>query len=89
MTSYNSYNIRWKKSAKKELLKIDKSIIPLIINAVEDLKTNPFPNQCKKLTNNDFIYRIRVKDYRIVYSVSEDILTVEIIRVRHRKDVYR
>jgi mRNA interferase RelE/StbE len=89
MTSYNAYNIRWKKSAKKELLKIDKSIIPLIITAVEDLKTNPFPNQCKKLTNNDFIYRIRVKDYRIVYSVSEDILTVEIIRVRHRKDIYR
>lgn len=42
MTSYNAYNIRWKKSVKKELLKIDKSIIPLIITAVEDLKTNPF-----------------------------------------------
>lgn len=83
------YSIQWKNSAKKELLKINKSNIPLILAAVEELRSNPFPKNCQKLSHSDFLYRIRIRNYRIIYSIYEESLIIEIIRVSHRKDVYR
>jgi mRNA interferase RelE/StbE len=85
------YKLAIKKSARKELdslpdqifLKVDKSILSL----KED--SFPFPyTQAKKLRGEDK-YRLRVGDYRVVYSVDEDQKSIIIYRVRHRKDVYR
>ncbi len=84
-----SYKILWKKSAVKELNNIDQQIIPRIISAVENLSDNPFPSGVKKLLASDFTYRIRVGDYRIIYSIFQNRLVIEIIRVGHRKDIYR
>ncbi len=64
-------------------------IISRIINAVEILSENPVPTNCKKLIGSDHIYRIRVGDYRILYSIENDLLLIEIIRVGHRKDIYK
>ncbi len=83
------YKIRWKESAVKELKRIDKQFIPKIISAVESLSNNPLPNGIKKLSGAEFTYRIRIGDYRVIYSLSEKELTIEIIRAGHRKDVYR
>ncbi|MEW5843081.1 MAG: type II toxin-antitoxin system RelE/ParE family toxin [Bacteroidota bacterium] len=84
-----SYKIVWKESALKELLKIDKVFIPKIINIVESLSSNPHPRNTKKLFNSESTYRIRIGPYRIIYTVSAGNLLIEIIRVAHRKDVYR
>jgi len=84
-----SYKILWKKSAAKELKDLDKQIIPKIISTVENLSNNPFPSGAKKLIASDFTYRIRFGDYRIIYSVFRTRLVVEIIRVGHRKNIYR
>ncbi|MCL5031563.1 MAG: type II toxin-antitoxin system RelE/ParE family toxin [Bacteroidetes bacterium] len=83
------YKILWKKSAAKELKNIDKQIIPKIISTVESLSKNPFPLGVKKLSGAEFNYRIRVGDYRIIYSFYKKELTIEIIRVGHRRDVYK
>lgn len=83
-----SYEIKWKRSAAKELKKIHKSKIPSLLKAVESLSQNPFPTGVKKLSGSDITYRIRVGTYRIVYDFYNDELIIEIIRVRHRKDVY-
>ncbi len=84
-----SYKIEWKQSAKKELKKLDKQIIPRILQAVENLADNPYSLGSKKLIGSDYIYRIRVGDYRIVYKIKSSVLTIEIIKVGHRREIYR
>ena len=83
------YRIVWKNSAKKELKKLDRQAIPSIISAVSMLAEIQFPNGVKKLQGSQHTYRIRVGDYRIVYSVEEQVLLIEIIRIGHRKEIYR
>ena len=83
-----SYSIEWKTSAKKELRKIDKKQIPKIIEAVENLASNPHPANHKKLLGTEHNFRIRVGNYRVVDFLEDNKILIEIIRVRHRKDVY-
>jgi len=84
-----SYRIEWKYSASKEIRKLSKSAISRVLEAVAALAPNPYPAGCKKLQGSGHTYRIRTGDYRIVYTVFSDALIVEIVRVRHRKDIYR
>jgi mRNA interferase RelE/StbE len=84
-----SYKIEWKQSAKKELKKLDRQIIPRILQAVESLADNPYSSGSKKLIGSKSNYRLRVGDYRIVYNIQSSILTIEIIKVGHRRDIYR
>jgi mRNA interferase RelE/StbE len=84
-----SYKIEWKNSAYKELQKLPRQIISRVVAAVSELSNEPFPQGVKKLVGSEFSYRIHVGDYRVVYEVIADKLIIEIIRVRHRKDVYR
>lgn len=84
-----SYQIEWKSSAYKELQKLPRPIIEKIVVAVADLSNEPYPHGVKKLIGSERSYRIRIGDYRVVYEVIENKLIIEIVRVRHRKDVYR
>jgi len=84
-----SFRLEWRASAAKELRKIDRQIIPRIVEAVEQLAHEPFPPGAKKLQGTEFIHRIRVGDYRIVYEVDAARVVIIIVRVRHRKEVYR
>jgi mRNA interferase RelE/StbE len=84
-----SYNVRWKVSAKKELKKLPKETILKILATVGALPDNPFPKKCRKLKGSERSYRIRSGKYRIVYSILSDELTIEIHRIRHRKDIYK
>jgi mRNA interferase RelE/StbE len=85
----DSYDIRWKKSAEKDLLGIDYKQIPRIIKSIESLAKNPLSRQYRKLQGTDNFYRIRVGDYRVIYQVDKDDNILTIFYVRHRKDVYR
>jgi mRNA interferase RelE/StbE len=84
-----SYRIEWKKSAYKELQKLPRQIIAKVVAAVADLSSNPHPTGSKKLTGSEHSYRIRIGDYRVVYEIIENKLMIEIVRARHRKDVYK
>ena len=84
-----SYKIEWKQSAKKELKKLDKQVIPRILQAVKNLADNPYSSDSKKLIGSNSIYRIRVGDYRIVYNIQATVLIIEIIKVGHRREIYR
>jgi len=61
--------------------RIDKKIIALA--------DNPRPHDVKALHGEKKLYRVRVGDYRIIYNIEDKIITVIIVRVKHRKDVYR
>jgi mRNA interferase RelE/StbE len=84
-----SYNIRWKTSAVKELKKVNKHSIPDILQALENLSQDPYPTGSRKLRGAEFTYRLRVHQYMIIYTIHKTVLVIEIIRIRHRKDVYQ
>ncbi|MBE2180221.1 MAG: type II toxin-antitoxin system RelE/ParE family toxin [Chthoniobacterales bacterium] len=84
-----SYRIEFTRSAEKDLRKIDRSRVAAILRKVEQLELNPRPDGSKKLAGADRTYRIRIGDYRVVYEIEDDVLVVLVIRVGHRKDVYR
>ena len=84
-----SYRIEWKRSAAKELQSLPPEVIRRILSIVERLSGSPVPHGAIKLTGSEQTYRIRVGDYRIVYSIYQAVLMIEIVRVAHRRDVYR
>jgi mRNA interferase RelE/StbE len=84
-----SYRIEWKRSATKELQLLSPDLIRRVLIIVEQLAINPLPHGSIKLTGSDQTYRIRVGDYRVIYSLYQNLLLVEIIRIAHRRDVYR
>ncbi len=64
-------------------------MIVRVVAAIRELADNPYPQGVKKLAGFDRTFRIRVGDYRVLYDIYENRLVIEIIRIRHRKDVYR
>jgi mRNA interferase RelE/StbE len=82
------YEILFKESVWKDLKKIPKRELKKIWSRVEKLGNDPRPMGCEKLTGEE-LYRIRQGNYRIVYSIQDNELTVWVIKVGHRKDVYR
>lgn len=84
-----SYSIRWKQSAQKELKRLEQRMIPRIIAAVEALADKPQPSGSKRLQGAEHLWRIRIGDYRVIYSVNSGMLTIEVIKVRHRQSVYK
>ncbi len=84
-----TYQIEWKESAQKELRRLPHPVVGRIITAVDALTENPFPSGVVKLAGAEHSFRIRVGDYRVIYTVEKAVLTIQIVRVRHRRDVYR
>jgi mRNA interferase RelE/StbE len=82
------YKIEIKRSASKELNSLPNKEIKKIINSINQLIENPRPINSKKLSASER-YRLRVGDYRILYEIEDLILIVHIIKIAHRKDVYR
>jgi mRNA interferase RelE/StbE len=84
-----SLKIEWKQSAKKELRKLPDQARQRILAVVEGLQEDPRPPGSKKLVGVEQTYRLRVGDYRVIYSFQASALCVEIIRVADRKVAYR
>ena len=84
----DSYKIEWKQSAVREVKALPKQVVARILNAVERLPGEHYPSGVRKLVGSEHSYRIRVGDYRIIYSILSTNLVIEIIRVGHRKNVY-
>jgi mRNA interferase RelE/StbE len=84
-----SYRVEIARSAAKDLREIDRKWIPRIVAAIETLESDPRPAGCKKLVGSDHTYRLRIGDYRVVYDIHDATLIVLVVRIRHRRDVYR
>ena len=82
------YEISIKKSAIKELEKIPKKELHKIVKKIQALSSDPRPQGSQRLSHKEQ-YRIRQGDYRAVYSIDDDNLNVYIVKVGHRKEVYR
>lgn len=82
------YRIFFKKSVQKDLSAIPKSNLKKILKKIQALADDPRPPGCEKLTGQER-YRLRQGRYRILYSIQDDELSIWIVKVGHRKDVYR
>ena len=82
------YSIEIKKSAVKELSQIPKKDLVKIVKTINSLADNPRPRGSKKLSREEK-YRIRYGKYRILYLIEDDVLVICVIKVAHRKDIYR
>lgn len=76
-------------SARKEALSLPREVQERIRPAVGALAGEPRPYGCDKLKGEEGFYRIRVGDYRVVYHVDDDDMTVTVTRIKHRRDIYR
>ncbi len=82
------YKIFFRESVQKDFRTISKKDVGKILHRIEMLVKDPRPTGCEKLTNQER-YRIRQGRYRIVYSIQDDQLTIWVVKVAHRKDIYR
>jgi len=82
------FEIFFKESVWKDLKKIPKKDVQRILKKIGSLGDDPRPSGCEKLTGEER-YRIRQGRYRIVYSIQDIELTVWVVKVGHRSDVYR
>jgi len=82
------YEVYFKKSVEKDFRDIPRKNLKKILQRIESLATEPRPSGCEKLTGQER-YRLRQGRYRIVYSIQDEKLTVWIVKVGHRKDIYR
>ena len=83
------YQIEIKRSARKEMQTLPRRDQHRIAATIEALAEKPRPAGVRKIIGADDLYRLRVGDYRVVYQVCDCRLIVLIIRVAHRKDIYR
>ena len=83
-----AYKIFFKKSVEKDFKVIPKKDLKKILDRIEALAEDPRPSGCEKLTGQQR-YRLRQGRYRILYSIQDDELTVWVVKVGHRKDIYR
>ena len=82
------YKIFFKRSVEKDFKSIPPKDLKKILDLIEMLAEDPRPSKSEKLTGQER-YRVRQGLYRIVYSIQDNELTVWIVKVGHRKDIYR
>lgn len=83
------YSVRYDRNAVKELRKLDKHIARRVVAAIDALADNPRPAGCRTLVGYPHLMRIRVGDYRVIYTVQKSELVILVLRVAHRREVYR
>lgn len=84
-----SWKITYKKSVEKDLKKISKDIQYIIRRAIEEkLMNDPLKFGLPLRRNLKGLMKMRVGDYRIIYSIKEEVVTIYVIKIGHRKDVY-
>jgi len=82
------YKVEIKRSAAKEINKLPAKEIKKVLKIINSLAENPRPAGCLKLSNNEK-YRIRFGVYRLLYEIYDNLLLIIVVKVAHRKDVYR
>jgi mRNA interferase RelE/StbE len=83
------YEIQFTRAAERALAALPKDDMRRVDEAIVGLVENPLPPGSKKLKGADGLYRIRVGDYRLVYSIEAERLVILVVNVGHRRDIFR
>lgn len=84
-----SYAVTFARSARRELENLDGSLAKRVISRIEGLAQEPRPTGARKLQGEQNLWRIRIGDHRVIYNVDDRKRIVDIVRIRHRREVYR
>ena len=84
-----TYLIEFKTSAQKELSKLHVTDYEKLVKTIFKLSEDPRPTGCKKLQGAKHLYRIRVGNFRVIYEIKDAVLTIVIIKVGDRKNIYK
>ena len=82
------YRIDFARSARKQLEALPDAIVTRVLIRIEALVRAPRPNGCRKLVGSDNLWRIRIGDYRVIYSIDDAKQVVDVNAVRHRREAY-
>ena len=83
------YRIEFSQDAEHQFKKFTKEVQIRLKHRIDILAENPFPRGVKKLSAEEDLYRLRIGDYRIIYQVQGKALLILILKLGHRKNVYR
>lgn len=84
-----TYRIELTKAAARDLKSVPKTMLKRLDACILGLADDPLPPGVKKLRNENAMYQVRVSDYRIIYSIEQDVLTVLIVKIGRRREIYR
>jgi mRNA interferase RelE/StbE len=84
-----AYHVNISPAAARDIRSLPRSMQERVIRGITALAEMPRPRGCSKLAGEVDVYRIRVGDYRVLFQIADSIVTVLVIRVRHRREVYR
>ena len=84
-----AYQIEIKRPARKALLALPQAYRSRIAEAIESLATDPRRPGTRKLAGSEHLYRLRTGDYRVIYEIQDERLIVVVVKVGHRREVYR
>lgn len=83
------YQILLERSAEQDLKKLQAADFQRIIAVIRGLAANPRPTGCRKIVGSKSDWRIRIGNYRVLYEIEDEAQLVRVMRVRHRREVYR
>ncbi len=84
-----AYSIVFATAAKRQFDKLPQAIQRRITDSVSQLENDPRPTGVVKLSGKDGLYRLRVGDYRAIYRIEDDRLIILIVKIGHRREIYR
>ena len=84
-----AYTVELSNRAKRDLASFSAETQTRIVKALRTLEANPRPSGIEKLKGEENAYRLRVGDYRILYEIYDKVLVVLVVKIGHRRDVYR
>ena len=88
MNSDKPYSVVVSRPAQKDIRSLDQIMRNRVVQVLKQLASEPRPHACRKLVTAENLWRVRVGDYRVVYSIDDAASIVEIIGVRHRSKAY-
>jgi mRNA interferase RelE/StbE len=83
------YTVEIDDKAAREIRALPRDLQRRVVSKIDSLADNPRPAGCVKLSGLHDLWRVRVGDWRVVYRVQDRVMIVEVLRVAHRREVYR
>jgi mRNA interferase RelE/StbE len=84
-----TYRVEFTSAAARQVKKLPRPARDRLLASIESLSNDPRPPGSTKLVGEETAWRLRIGDYRVVYDIVDDVLTVLIVRVGHRGEIYR
>ncbi len=83
------YEVLLERRAEKDLKRLTRDVFERVVSRLRSLSEDPKPSGSRKITGSKNDWRVRVGEYRIIYEIDDRKKAIRVMRIRHRKEVYR